>query len=324
MPLRANIGLSMSDETKRPTKPEDFIHFDLAATDLGWDKKKKPLGASVLVHVVVFLLIAVPITRRYIVGEPTLPHEIMIRFYEKGGEGPGGGGGGGGSGGRKPTAYIRARIEDPKPEAPPSPRQAPIAPRQLPSLNLNADSLVVPDLPENTEMLFGSVFSPDAVEVPGLSLELGPDMGGIDTEESSGTGGGIGGGEGTGVGTGEGWGVGPGRGGGFGGGDYQPGGYDIEPIPIREIEADYPTKAKEHSVRGEVILQVVVHTDGSTEVLRVFKSLPHGCVDAAIDAASQWKWKPALKDGEPVEAVAIITFDFSMISRGLSRRQKKG
>jgi protein TonB len=163
-------------------------------------------------------------------------------------------------------------------------------------------------------MLFGNVFSPDAVEYPGLSFGIGADLGGIDTEPSSGTGGGIGGGEGTGVGTGQGWGVGPGRGGGFGGGEYRPGDFDIAPVAIRMVEPDYPPKAKEHSVRGEVILEVMVRKDGSVDVLRVLKSLPHGCVDAAIEAGYKWRFKPALKGGEPVAAVGIITLKFRLLS----------
>jgi len=313
----------MTQEAHRPKRPEDFINLDLVGTEGTWSKKKKPVIVSVLVHLTVFLLLAIPITGDRFFGDPINSGEILIRFYEKGATGPGGGGGGGGSGGRKPTTYIRARLEAPKPEVSSEPRVAPIAPRELPPL-VFGDDLNVPDLPTETEMLFGTVFSPDAVPSPGLSFEAGADLGGLDTEPSSGTGGGIGGGEGTGVGEGKGWGVGPGEGGGFGGGQYQPGAWDIEPILVEEVEPDYPAQAIEHSVRGELIVQVLVKIDGSTTVLRVLKSLPHGCVDAAVAAANKWRWKPALKDGQPVEAAAIITFEFDLLSQRASTKRKKG
>lgn len=305
----------MSEGTPAPKRPEDFIHLDFQEPGWQWEKKKRPLSVSVLVHLAVFTLLAVPITRNAIVGEAVPPHELLIRFYEKGAKGPGGGGGGGGSGGRKPTAYIRARFEAPEPEQPSKPREAPIAPRKLPPL-VFGDTLQVPDLPTDTELLFGSVFSPDAVDSPGLSFDVGADLGGIDREPSSGTGGGIGGGKGTGVGPGEGWGVGPGRGGGFGGGDYKPGGYDIEPVVVYKVDPEYPPKAVERSVRGEVILKILVRKDGSTEVLGVLKSLPYGCVEAAVRAANQWRFKPALKDGEPVEVVGIIEVEFDLLASG--------
>ncbi len=104
-------------------------------------------------------------------------------------------------------------------------------------------------------------------------------------------------------------------GGGFGGGKYSPGGWDIDPVPVYEPKPGYPPLASEKMIRGEVILEILVHKDGSTEVLRVLKSLPYGCVDAAIEAAERWRFKPALKKGLPVDAVGIITVEFDLLSR---------
>lgn len=284
------------------------------------EDRKRARISSLLVHLAIFgFLLAGSVTDWFgagVGGES--PVAVRVRFYTPGGEGPGGGGGGGGSGGRKPTAYIRVRAAR---EEPPvenvQPRQAPIAPRKPQALSF--DDLNVPDLPEETALLFQGVFSPDALELPGLSLADGRDLGGLDTEKSSGTGGGIGGGTGTGVGTGEGWGVGPGRGGGFGGGDYAPGGWDIEPVPIyRPPDPTYPAMAREKMVAGEVILQVLVKLDGSTEVVRVVKSLPF-CVEAAKENARLWRWKPALKDGKPVEAFGIITVTFDIFAQGSAK-----
>jgi hypothetical protein len=181
---------------------------------------------------------------------------------------------------------------------------------------LSFDDIQVPDLPTESTALFEGVFSPDAEEFPGLSMEDSQNWGGVDTQPSSGPGGGIGGGRGSGVGTGEGWGVGPGRGGGFGEGDFSPGGFDIEPEPIYEPPSPpYPSVAREKMVAGEVILQVLVRLDGSTEVVRVIKSLPY-CVDAAKENAKLWRWKPALKNGKPVEALGIITVTFDIFAQG--------
>jgi protein TonB len=303
----------MSEEPGFPKRPEDFVHFDLGQSEWHWKDNKRSLSVSALVHLAVFLLLAVPVTRNAIVGDPILPGEILVRFYEMGAEGPGGGGGGGGSGGRRPTAYIRARLQMPKlEESPPEPRKAPVAPRRLPALN--ADSLEVPDLPTDTDILFESVFSPDAVDFPGLSLIDGKDYGGLDTETSSGTGEGIGGGTGTGVGTGEGWGVGPGRGGGFGGGEYRPGRHDIDPVLVYEPpDPPYPVRAREKLITGEVIVRIWVRLDGTTEVLGILKSLPF-CDEVAIEHAKKYRWKPALKNGKPVETEGIIHIEFSLFA----------
>jgi hypothetical protein len=271
--------------------------------------------ASAAVHLAILGLMLVG-GREWFSGE-----DIDVTLAPRGprfnipGEGPGGGGGGGGDEGKRPTTYIRTRMVEAQPPItePETPRRAPIAPRKPRALNF--DDIDVPDLPTETTALFEGVFSPDAVEIPGLSLDDTRDWGGVDREKSSGSGGGIGGGRGSGVGTGEGWGVGPGRGGGYGGGDFAPGGWDIEPVPIYEPPSPpYPVVAREKMVAGEVILQVLVRTDGSTEVVRVIKSLPY-CVEAAKENAKLWRWKPALKNGKPVDALGIITVTFDIFAQ---------
>jgi hypothetical protein len=271
--------------------------------------------ASALVHLLILAVLLFGTTEWFSgedSGESSAPR---VRYYFPGGEGPGGGGGGGGSGGKRPTAYIPTRFVEVRPPVEtPEPRRAPVAPRKPRALNFN--DIEVPDLPTESTSLIEGLFSPDAVEFPGLATEDSRDWGGVDTSPSSGRGGGIGGGRGSGVGTGQGWGVGPGRGGGFGGGDFSPGGWDIEPEPIYEPPSPpYPLVAREKMVAGEVILQVLVRLDGSTEVVRVIKSLPY-CVDAARENAKLWRWKPALKNGKPVEAFGIITVTFDIFAQG--------
>jgi TonB family protein len=301
----------MSEELS-PRRAEDFLRLDYRAPSWEWKQNKRSFLLSILVHVSFVVILSVPFIWNYLTGGP-VSTVVRVRFYEPGGQGPGGGGGGGGSGGRKPTAFIREQSQ-PQTLETPEPRQGPIAPRQVPPLRV--DSLKVPDLPVETSAYFDQPLSPDARDFPGLSLDDITDYGGVDLEASSGTGGGVGGGEGTGQGTGSGWGVGPGRGGGFGGGEYSRGAWDIEPIPIYEPKPAYPREAREKLVRGGVILEILVHVDGSTEVLRVLKSLPYGCVDAAIEAAERWRFKPALKEGQPVDAKGIITVEFELSVRG--------
>ncbi len=243
---------------------------------------------------------------------PERPATPLFAFDVAGGEGPGGGGGGGGSSGRRITAWIPEQVESPAAPEPEPERQAPIAPRAPRPLRFE-DLENLEDDPDRIASFSGAVFSPQAVEAPGLSLTDFEDRGGRDRERSAGTGGGIGGGEGAGVGEGRGWGVGPGYGGGSGGGAYRPGGYDVEPRLVYEPEEPpYPDAARRRRVTGEVMLQVLVKVDGSTEVLGVIKSGCRVCVETAREHALKYRWKPALKDGRPVEALGVITVTFGL------------
>jgi protein TonB len=218
------------------------------------------------------------------------------------------GGGGGGREGARATAAYRE-----EPVARPDSRRATMAPRRPRSLNF--DDLEVPDLPLEAALLLDGVFSPDALEFPGLSPSDSRDWGGFEDAPSAGSSGGIGDGDGIGAGPGRGPGAGPGSGGGCCGGDGPGGGWDTDPVPIfKPPDPSYPPLARQKRVTGEVILRVLVKVDGSTEVVGVLKSLPH-CVDEAVASAKLWRWKPARRDGKPVEALGIITVTFNLFAQ---------
>ena len=308
----------MSDAGDMYRKPEFFTGMERLSEEgtlkLKWERHRKWFVSASLVHLVVLLLMIAGPFANWLRDEPFIPGDVIIRFWDPGGSGQGGGGGGGGDRGDRITAFIPVREKPPELGVEePEPRQAPVAPRKSPQLNF--DDLNIPDLPTETSLLFEGIFSPDEREFPGLSLTDSRDFGGLDTTVSAGTEAGIGGGDGSGVGVGEGFGVGPGRGGGFGGGDYFPGAWDIDPVVVfKPPDPEYPPSAREKMVSGEVILRVLVKLDGSTEVVSVIKSLKY-CVETATENAKLWRWKPALKEGEPVEAFGIITVTFDIFSQ---------
>lgn len=263
--------------------------------------------ASVLVHLALLSTLLIGSIRHQAVQVDPGPVVFeRIRFYPESPLGPGGGGGGGHEGDR-PTASTGF-----EPKGTHEPRRATLAPRKPRPLSF--DDLNVPDLPHETALLLDGVFSPDGVDFPGLSLSDPRDWGGFDVAPSSGDGGGLGGGDGIGIGTGKDWGAGPGRNGGCCGGEGG-GGWDTEPVPIyRPPNPAYPSGARERMISGEVILRVLVRVDGSTEVVGILKSLPH-CLETALANAKLWRWKPARREGKPVEAFGIITVTFDIYTQ---------
>jgi TonB family protein len=64
----------------------------------------------------------------------------------------------------------------------------------------------------------------------------------------------------------------------------------------------YPAAAMESRTSGKVVMRVLVGIDGSVKDVVVEESVPAGVFDAsAVEAARQWQFTPAVKDGEPVE-----------------------
>ncbi len=78
---------------------------------------------------------------------------------------------------------------------------------------------------------------------------------------------------------------------------------------IQEVKPVYPPLARQAGVQGEVILQAVIGKDGRIQNLRVVSGNPL-LVKAAWDSVIQWRYRPYLLDGEPVEVETQITVNF--------------
>jgi TonB family protein len=88
------------------------------------------------------------------------------------------------------------------------------------------------------------------------------------------------------------------------------------PVIIAEtkLAPKYPAKARKMGLEGRVILLCIVQKDGSIGEIQVRKSPPseYGFDEAAIQAVKQWRYKPCLKDGEPVDAYFVVVVDFKL------------
>jgi protein TonB len=85
----------------------------------------------------------------------------------------------------------------------------------------------------------------------------------------------------------------------------------VEANLIRDVAPQYPPEAGRARIEGTVVLLAVIGTDGSVKDVRVENGLPI-LAQAAIDAVKQWRYKPYLIDGEPVEVDSRITINFTL------------
>jgi TonB family protein len=82
------------------------------------------------------------------------------------------------------------------------------------------------------------------------------------------------------------------------------------PAPVRKVDPKYPpTLIKEH-VEGEVVLYAVIRTDGSVDSIQLVRGIDEILDANAMNALSQWKFRPASRQGEPVELEAIVHIPF--------------
>jgi TonB family protein len=237
------------------------------------------LGASLILHGIFLALILLYFT---VVPQQTrddLQNQIVHLVYTAD---PGPGGGGGGS----PAPAPPKRIEVPKmkadsiPVTPPTPVPPPPdpPPQILAPVMTNTDNLI------------------QATGASNVSLAAY-----------------AGGGSGGGIGAGRGNGVGPGEGGGEGGGPYRPGNGIVNPVQLKEVKPNYTPDAMRLKIQGTVVLEAVVLKNGTVGNVKVIKSLDRGGLDdEAIRAARGWLFKPATKDGKPVDIYITLELAFRL------------
>jgi periplasmic protein TonB len=85
----------------------------------------------------------------------------------------------------------------------------------------------------------------------------------------------------------------------------------VEANLIHDVAPQYPPEAGRARIEGTVVLLAVIGTDGSVKDVRVENGLPV-LAQAAIDAVKQWRYKPYMIDGEPVEVDSRITINFTL------------
>src|SRR5215471_2701977 len=82
---------------------------------------------------------------------------------------------------------------------------------------------------------------------------------------------------------------------------------------IQKIEPPYPPLARAARVQGEVVLSAIIDGNGQITNLQLVSGHPM-LVPAAISAVKQWRYKPYLLNGQPVEVETTITVIFSLSS----------
>jgi protein TonB len=78
------------------------------------------------------------------------------------------------------------------------------------------------------------------------------------------------------------------------------------PIPV------YPQDAKDAHVEGRVVLKVLIGRDGKIHDLKVISAPYPSLAGSAMWAVSQWKYKPCLLNGEPVDVDTQVNVVFKL------------
>ena len=222
--------------------------------------------------------------------------------------------GGGGGGDHHPLPTQQGRPPLPSPIPAPIPKFPPVQKQTLPAAGIDIDPALWKNLP--------------------LAGYGDPRSNSLAPSNGPGVGGGMGTGNGTGIGEGSGPGFGPGQNGNIGGGNKGPGGGGIGgssgnnpedpdrvyPAPqvterarvLLKPEPQYTEDARRNQITGSVVLRAVFSRTGEVTNIRAIHALPFGLTERAITAARLIRFRPATKDGRPVNVYMQLEYNFNL------------
>lgn len=84
------------------------------------------------------------------------------------------------------------------------------------------------------------------------------------------------------------------------------------PVLVKHVGAVYTDAARKARLQGSCTISIVVDRNGLPQNLRVTKSLEYGLDHNAIESISQFRFKPAMKEGEPVPAMIDVEISYHL------------
>ncbi len=92
--------------------------------------------------------------------------------------------------------------------------------------------------------------------------------------------------------------------------DFVP--FEKAPAVVKRVEPVYPELARKAGMEGRVIVKVWIDKKGKVKDVVVLKGATEVLNEAAIKAAKQWEFTPAMMKHGPVDVWSTLTFNFKL------------
>jgi TonB family protein len=87
---------------------------------------------------------------------------------------------------------------------------------------------------------------------------------------------------------------------------------DASPNILDKPRPEYTAEGRSMRIEGDVVIDLVFLSNGSIQINKVVSGLGHGLDESAVRAAQQIKFKPAKREGEPVDFPARVRIEFRL------------
>jgi protein TonB len=84
------------------------------------------------------------------------------------------------------------------------------------------------------------------------------------------------------------------------------------PVEITKKKPNYPDEIRRQEITGSVVIQGTLSGDQAPAAFRVISSADRRLTDLALEAFREWRYKPAVCDGIPLDTYVTVTFSFKL------------
>jgi TonB family protein len=84
------------------------------------------------------------------------------------------------------------------------------------------------------------------------------------------------------------------------------------PVVIHQVQPQYTAEARAAKIKGNVLVNLVVDTQGVPQNVRVIRGFDKELDQKAVDAVAQYRFKPAMRDSKPVAVELNIEVVFQI------------
>jgi len=85
----------------------------------------------------------------------------------------------------------------------------------------------------------------------------------------------------------------------------------MQGMVVKKVQPQYPGEAKAQKIQGQVVLKATIDKEGNVANLQLISGHPM-LAPAAIEAVKQWKYRPYLLNGNPLEVETSVTVNFTL------------
>ncbi|MBI1787159.1 MAG: TonB family protein [Acidobacteria bacterium] len=104
---------------------------------------------------------------------------------------------------------------------------------------------------------------------------------------------------------------------------YQVGPDVTAPKVVHQAEPEYSEEARKAGVSGSVVFEAIVDRYGNIRDVAVLSPLGFGLDERAQAAIEKWRFKPGVKDGQPVSVRCQIEVNFRLLDRWFDQKAER-